>query len=119
MLRKYTLLSLFVSIAYLSFGQSGQDFPSFEDNTIIAINKISIYPNPSTEIVNIEIINSELFNTEFIVHNIIGNKMNVRVVKRENNLYSLHVKDLPPGYYLVSIKDRDVNFSKTYKFLKK
>ena len=100
-----------------AFAQS--DFPAFENTSFELENRIEIYPNPAVDFVNIEIKESSLTNTQIVLHNIIGNKIEIIPEKIMDNKYRIDVKDLSPGYYLLSIKDPAVEFSKTYKFLKR
>ena len=108
----FTLLILSVSA---SFAQNS-DFASFDEELS---NRIELYPNPASDYLNIEIKESNLVRPVVLVHNIIGNSIQVEIEKVEDNKYQVAVKNLPDGYYLVSIKDPGTNFSKTYKFLKK
>ena len=106
-------------IAMASYAQTGQDFPSFGNELLSQKNKIEIYPNPSVDFLNVQIENSNLKNTVLIVYNIIGSKFELEAENVSENQYRLDVRDLPPGYYLLSIKDASSNFSKTFKFLKR
>jgi type IX secretion system substrate protein len=115
-------LLLVLGILALSFGgyaQSGQDFSSFGNELLVQKNKVEIYPNPSVDYLNVQIENSDLSKTVLIVHNIIGSKIEITAEKVGADQYRLDVRDLPKGYYLLSIKDATSNFSKTFKFLKR
>ncbi len=118
-MKRFLLVVGLLAIAWGSYAQSGQDFPSFGNELLADKNKIEIYPNPSVDFLTVQIENSTLTNTTLIVHNIIGSKFEVQVEKVEENQYRLDVRNLPPGYYLLSIKDTPANFSKTFKFLKR
>ena len=102
-----------------AFAQSGQDFPSFGNDYLTPKNIVEIYPNPSVDFLNVQIKESELIETELVVYNIIGNKFELEIEETGNQQYQIDVRDLPPGYYLLSIKDKPAEFSKTYKFLKR
>lgn len=101
------------------YAQTGQDFPSFGDEYINQKNKVSIYPNPSVDFLNVQIKKSELIDTELIVYNIIGSKFEIDIERTGDSEYRIDVRDLPAGYYLLSIKDSPTDFSKTFKFLKR
>jgi len=105
--------------AMAGYAQTGQDFPSFGNELLSQKNKIEIYPNPSVDFLNVQIENSNLKNTVLIIHSIIGSKYELEAENVGENQYRLDVRDLPPGYYLLSIKDASSNFSKTFKFLKR
>lgn len=100
-----------------AFSQS--DFPAFGSTSLETENRIEIYPNPAVEYINIEIKESKLTNTRIVLHNIIGNEIEIVPEKINDNKYRVDVKNLSPGYYLLSIKDPSIEFSKTYKFLKR
>ena len=86
--------------------------------------KIDIYPNPTTDFLNITLSNLEtieksLVNPTLILHNIIGNTIYIKPQKIDNYHYRFNVSDLAPGYYLLAIKYPLAELNKTFKFLKK
>jgi hypothetical protein len=116
------IFSLFVAMfigGTVSFAQSSLEFPSYASSDLKIENKIEIYPNPSVDFLVVTIEKSTLVDPKIIVHSIIGNKMEVTSQNIEPNKFSVDVKNLPAGYYLVAIKDETTGFSKTYKFLKR
>lgn len=117
--RKIIAILVFVFAGLGAFAQTATDFPQFGNELLTLENKIEIYPNPSTDFLNITIHNSTLESTKVIVHNIIGSKFETNVEEIDVNTYQVDVRDLPPGYYLVSIKDPSEDFSQTFKFLKR
>lgn len=118
-MKKLLLVSGFLIFALGSYAQSGQDFSTFGDELLIQKNKVEIYPNPSVDYLNVQIKNSDLANTILIIHSIIGNKFEIEAENVGPDQYRLDVRNLPQGYYLLSIKDANTNFSKTFKFLKR
>ena len=115
-------LLLLFSISFISFGafaQTGGDFTSFGNELLELKNKVEIYPNPSVDFLNVKINNADLNKTELVVYSIIGSKYQVEIEKTEEYQFKIDVRDLPPGYYLLSIKDPQSDFSKTFKFLKR
>ena len=116
-MKKLLLVFGILVLAFTSYGQSGQDFSSFGDELLV--NKIEIYPNPSVDFLNVQIKNSDLSKTVLIIHSIIGNKFEIEAENVGPDEYRLDVRDLPQGYYLLSIKDANSKFSKTFKFLKR
>lgn len=86
--------------------------------------KIDMYPNPTTDFLNITLSNLEtieksLVNPTLILHNIIGNTIDIKPQKIDNYHYRFNVSDLAPGYYLLAIKYPLAELNKTFKFLKK
>ncbi len=92
--------------------------PTVEQNNIITVNHIDLYPNPVVDFLSVKIENSTLENVEFELYNIIGNNLNVKVEETGQNSFKLNIKDFNPGYYLVVIKDPIKRFNKSYKFQK-
>jgi len=123
-LKKIKNIGLFTIVvlaltAGISFGQDQGDFLEFSDASLEVKNRIELYPNPATEYITVEIKESELINTFFVLHNIIGNSIKIQPEKLSENKYRIEVRDLPAGYYLLSVKDPATKFNKTYKFLKR
>ena len=118
-MKKLLLVFGILAFALGSYAQSGQDFASFGDQLLIQKNKVEIFPNPSVDFLNVHVKNSDLTNTTIIIHSIIGNKFEIEVENIGPDQYRIDVRDLPKGYYLLSIKDANSNFSKTFKFLKR
>ena len=122
MKRGFTILVVIIAVfaGQNAMGQGTQsDFPAFEDASIELNNRIEIYPNPAVDYINIEIRESKLVETRIVLHNIIGNKIEIHPEKITDNKFRIDVKELPPGYYLLSIKDPVIDFNRTYKFLKR
>jgi hypothetical protein len=76
--------------------------------------------NPTVDFLNVVIENSDLKNPKIEVFNIIGNTVDIKVEKSDTNKYIIDVKNLPSGYYLVTIKDfNGTPIKDTFKFLKR
>ena len=116
-----TVLMIFGLTSHQVMAQGSQsDFPQFDGVSLELKNRIEIYPNPAVDYLTVEIKESDLKDTQIILHSIIGNKIVIHPEKiLDNNKYRIDVKNLPPGYYLLSVKDPATIFSRTYKFLKR
>ena len=115
---------LLAAIFYFSFtGASAQttsgELSYLRNSTLLEKNKVSLYPNPATDFLNVEVSNTELKGVTLKVYNIIGNVVNAEVEVLGDNRYFIRLKDLPPGYYLLAIKDGSNQINETYKFLKR
>ena len=64
-------------------------------------SNISIYPNPATNIINIDISTSSMPNATIVITNMLGNT--VKQVSGVNNQVSINVADLSEGVYNISI----------------
>jgi hypothetical protein len=121
-------LLLFALTYFLLFGiataqsafseEQSVSLPYLQDEQVITKNKIEIFPNPAVEYIYIKIENSELENVEMELFNIIGNSLNFDLEEIEKNSYRIKVEDLPPGYYLLMIKDPIKRFNQAFKFHK-
>jgi hypothetical protein len=80
---------------------------------------VQIYPNPAFEVLNIKFETPCAKRIKLSVHNIIGNTVEVEIEPIEENEIQIKVRDLPTGYYLLSLRDPDTNFKSTLKFLKR
>jgi hypothetical protein len=80
---------------------------------------VKLYPNPATDYLNVEIKNMLPGETHIALYNIIGNPVKVEMEKVDDKEYRINVKDIPPGYYLLALKDEEGKFNQTYKFLKR
>ena len=118
-MKKYLLVLSLMLFGLVGYAQSGQDFPKFGNELLTTVNKIEIFPNPSTDYINVVVNNSNLETATLVVHNVIGSRFEVKYEEVSSDNYKLDVRDLPVGYYLLAIKDPSTNFSETYKFLKR
>ena len=116
---KFTLVLigvLFLGIA--SYAQTAE-YPAYNSNDLKFENKIQIYPNPSVDFVKVFIEESNLVDPQIVVHSVIGNRLVLPTENLSQDEFSVEVKNLPAGYYLLAVKDEATGFSKTYKFLKR
>ena len=87
-----------------------------------AAKSIHISPNPTndlSEYVSIYIAPLKTQKVKLILRNIIGNEIAAEYEAVDEHELKMRVKDLAPGFYLVTIKDTTSNFRGTYKFLKR
>ena len=121
---KHTLLAFCITalmaISAGSMAQSTGEMDRFDASMMTEhVNVVKLFPNPVVDYLQIEIENSTLENPKFTLYNIIGNEINLKVEKKEDNIYEVQVSDLPAGYYLIAIKDEHTFFGETYKFVKR
>jgi hypothetical protein len=91
----------------------------FANTSLTEENKVSIYPNPAIEYIQVKIENSSLQEPQVMLYNIIGNPVEVQIKLTDEDTYQIDIKELPAGYYFVAIKDENSFFRETYKFVKR
>lgn len=117
---KYILFSVMILCSTGVFAQSTTgELDRFKNESLIQVNDVQLFPNPSIDYLNIKIDNFDLEGVKIVVHNIIGNTVVVNTEETGIGEYRLKVEDLTPGYYLVSIRDVNNVYRKTFKFLKR
>ncbi len=117
-LRFIVTLSLLLAGGHTLLAQTGE-LNRFSNDELESVNSIQLFPNPAVDLLKVKIKNSNLKAPKLIVHNIIGGEMEVEINQISNDEFSLSIKDLTPGYYLVAIRDDEGHFRETYKFLKR
>ena len=114
------LTSLVATVGSSVFAQNSGEINRFKNETLEKrANEIRMYPNPTEDFLHVKIDNSTLTEASFTVHNIIGNVVDAKVEVLGNDEFTIKVKDLPSGYYLLAIRDSQGYFKETYKFLKR
>ena len=118
-LKKVLIFIMIVFAGVKTYAQNDHEYPSFASTDLKVENNIQIYPNPSVDFLKVTIEQSNLVDPKIVIHTIIGTKLNVDSQEIGFNEFSVDVKNLPAGYYLIAIKDETTGFSETYKFLKR
>lgn len=94
------------------------DLPSISHGDKEKKNEVVIYPNPATDMVTVKLPAHSHENYAVSVLNIIGLLQNVEQEYTDNHEIRLRIKDLPTGYYLLSVEGPN-EYRKMFKFLKK
>jgi hypothetical protein len=79
---------------------------------------VQLFPNPANEVVNIIFEIPCARRVKIVLYSIIGNSIDVWTERASDLELQITIKELPPGYYLLSIYDPETNFKSTLKFLK-
>lgn len=87
------------------------------ENSLSSSNKtqILVYPNPATDVLNIDINNANFKNSEIVVFNISGAEL--LKTNMANNNAQLNIETLSAGVYFVKVSNQN-GFNKTVKFVK-
>ena len=85
----------------------------------IDLAKVSIFPNPASEFLNVKFESPIAKTMKLTIHNVIGNIVEVESETIDEFEIRLKVKDLPVGYYLLAFRDEGSNSHSMIKFLKR
>jgi len=77
---------------------------------------LNVYPNPATDVLNIEVLNANFKNSVVTVYNVSG--VEVMNVDMMGNKKSLDIEKLSSGAYLVKVSNTENGYSNTVKFIK-
>lgn len=79
--------------------------------------RISLYPNPSKDILNIYAAKS-LNAKQISIYNLIGQEINTQELDKNNDVTRLNVQNLPSGIYMIRVANQNGEIVSTRKFLK-
>ncbi len=88
---------------------------NIDGNSSITSTNLSVYPNPATDLLNINISNANFKNSEVVVYNISGAEV-LKTNMAANNA-QLNIESLSNGVYFVKVSNQN-GFNKTVKFVK-
>jgi hypothetical protein len=110
-----TVSLLLLSISVVSFSQGSVTLPEKTDYSKL----ITIYPNPSTDFVNIKlgVLNAE--QVKLTLYNILGNEVQAETEVVDEHEIRVRVKEFSTGYYLIAVRHEQTQFRGTFKFLKR
>jgi hypothetical protein len=74
--------------------------------------QINIYPNPTSEILNINFLQTQRRNTEVVITNLLGEQVKEARNKSQEERVEMDVSNLPNGIYFVSVKTTEGIFTK-------
>ena len=112
---------LIVSVLFfgeVAFAQSSEVSAS-QPEKIDFSKSVSLFPNPATEYVHIKLGSLNANHVKLTMYNLIGNEVQIETEVMEEHEVRIRVKDLSTGYYLLAVRDEQVQFRGTYKFLKR
>ena len=114
-----SILTLVFGLVASGYAQSSGELTRFDNKALTLRAEVKLYPNPATDVLEVQIKNADNLNPTLTVHNIIGNVVDVAIEDLGNNEYRVNVENLSPGYYLLAVKDDNNMLKETYKFLKR
>ncbi len=120
-MRKPSLILSFLLLLFLSgtaFGQN-QEIMAYAPERTDLSKSITVFPNPATEYINIKLSTLEASTTKITVYTILGSEIQLEKETVNDHEVRVKVKDLATGYYLIAVRDEQLHFKATYKFLKR
>jgi hypothetical protein len=80
---------------------------------------IHLFPNPAIDFLSVRFETPQAKTAKVSLHNIIGNELQVETEVFDEYEIHLKIKDLPTGYYLITINQGEGNQRSVHKFLKR
>lgn len=122
-MRHLGLILSFALLLFLSssaFGQN-QDVVAYtpEKAEFDLAKSITVFPNPTTDFVNIKLSTLDASTTKISLYTILGSELTVEKETIDDHEIRIKVKDIAPGYYLIAVRDEQLHFKATYKILKR
>lgn len=120
-MRNLGLILSFFLLLFLSraaFGQN-QEAVSYTAEKLDLSRSITLYPNPTTDYINIKLGTLEASHAKVTLFTILGSELQIDKETVNEHEVRLKVKDLATGYYLIAVRDEQLQFKATYKFLKR
>ncbi len=78
---------------------------------------VSLYPNPTNDVINIAVVSSKKINGTISIVNILGQALEQRVVNASTSNFQFDVSTFATGSYFISLRDEESNTQEIYKFI--
>jgi hypothetical protein len=112
---KPILILLFASLLAFS-GHAQVKEEAFPTDPAKAIH---LFPNPAIDFVSVRFETPLAKSVKVSLHNIIGNELQVETEILDDYEIHLKIKDLPTGYYLITVNQESGSHRSVHKFLKR
>ena len=117
---KVIFIFAFLALSSLvALGQEESGRVGFGPETVFAPKAVQLYPNPATDYLIVKLNNPNAHNVKLAMHSVIGNVLDFGREQIDEFEVRLQIKELPAGYYFLSINDEEAGFKASYKFLKR
>ena len=118
--KSITRLVFGLSFMLVAFSVSAQSQRlEASNNKINEKVKVEVFPNPTSNFLNIDLSDLDLVKPKFEIRSIIGKKMTLILEKNGTKKYKVDVKAFSRGYYLLLVTDDKTKFQQTLRFSKK
>ncbi|MFZ1809350.1 MAG: T9SS type A sorting domain-containing protein [Cyclobacteriaceae bacterium] len=111
------ICSLLLSFSLVGYGQS-EGSPIYQEVGFVD-KLVQMYPNPASDYLTVKLPTPNAGSVQLAMHSVIGNALNIEKEQIDEYEVRLRVKDLPSGYYFLSIKEENSGLKASYKFLKR
>ena len=108
-MNKYIFYLVFMIFSYTSYSQN-------DDNRGLLID---LYPNPSTQYINIKFENNRIIDDFLIsIHSLIGNRVEFISEKIDDSQIRINIENFDRGFFFLMVDDKITSRRKIIKFLK-
>lgn len=106
-----------MNFSLIGYGQS--EGSSIYQEASFTDRLVEMYPNPASDYLTVKLPTPNASSVQLAMHSVIGNALNIEKEQISDYEVRLRVKDLPSGYYFLSIKEESSGLKASYKFLKR
>ena len=110
-------MSLLLSFSFTGYGQT--EGSSIYQEVSFTDKLVQMYPNPASDYLTVKLPTPNAGTVQLAMHSVIGNSLTIEREQIDAYEVRLRVKDLPSGYYFLSIKEETSGLKASYKFLKR
>ena len=119
-MRYFILGVFFIIFSGMAFQANAQENSESGVTDQQSISKsIRLYPNPTTDFLYVKTGELRAEKVKLTLFNVLGNEEIVESEVVGDYELKIKVKDISSGYYLLAVKQDDIKFRGTYKFLKR
>ena len=108
-MNKYIFYLIFMIFSYTSYSQN-------DDKRGLLID---LYPNPSTQYINIKFENNRITDDFLLsIHSLIGNRVDFISEKIDDSQIRINIENFDRGFFFLIVDDKTTSRRKIVKFLK-
>lgn len=89
-------------------------YSAIETVSFEGINSIEMFPNPATEYIQVLINNNQEEQYTIRVYSVLGIELNNLFIEKNNSMYTIDLRGLASGSYIISLKSATTQLTKTF-----